>query len=100
LTGNRAPDLALRSGRLYEALRAGRFVLIAPGPSGTGQAGQAEQAERAERAGERAGRLTVERWAGERRTTLLVRPDGYVAWAAESPDPAAVEAALTAAVGS
>lgn len=97
LTGTRAPDLALRSGRLYEALRGGRFVLIAPEPSGTGQAGQAEQAEQA---GERAGRLAVERWAGERRTTLLVRPDGYVAWAAESPDPAAVEAALAAAVGS
>ncbi|MFE9880126.1 FAD-dependent monooxygenase [Streptomyces sp. NPDC005784] len=97
LTGNRAPDLALRSGRLYEALRAGRFVLIAPESSGAGGTGQAGHAGRA---GERAGRLTVERWAGERRTTLLVRPDGYVAWAAESPDPAAVEAALTAAVGS
>jgi hypothetical protein len=97
LTGTRAPDLALRSGRLYEALRGGRFVLIAPESSGAGRTGQAGHAGRA---GERAGRLTVERWAGERRTTLLVRPDGYVAWAAESPDPAAVEAALTAAVGS
>ncbi|MEU0436975.1 FAD-dependent monooxygenase [Streptomyces sp. NPDC006290] len=91
LTGTRAPDLALRSGRLYEALRGGRFVLIAPEPYEAGGIGRTE---------ERADRLGVERWAGERRTTALVRPDGYVAWAAESPDPAAVEAALTAAVGS
>jgi hypothetical protein len=28
-------------------------------------------------------RLAVERWASGRRTTVLVRPDGYVAWAAE-----------------
>jgi hypothetical protein len=30
---------------------------------------------------------------------VLVRPDGYVAWAADSADPAAVEAALAAHVG-
>jgi 2-polyprenyl-6-methoxyphenol hydroxylase-like FAD-dependent oxidoreductase len=88
--GTRATDIPLRSGRLYEALRGGRFVLIAPQPYEAGETG---------RAGERAGRLAVERWAGERRTTVLVRPDGYVAWAAESPDAAAVEAALVAAVG-
>ncbi|MFJ6831883.1 FAD-dependent monooxygenase [Streptomyces sp. NPDC091209] len=88
--GTRAPDTALRSGRLYEALRGGRFVLITPEPYEAGGNG---------RTGERAGRLALERWAGERRTTVLVRPDGYVAWAAESPDPAAVEAALAAAVG-
>jgi hypothetical protein len=88
--GTRATDIPLRSGRLYEALRGGRFVLIAPQPYEAGETG---------RAGERAGRLAVERWAGGRRTTVLVRPDGYVAWAAESPDAAAVEAALVAAVG-
>ncbi|WP_405879782.1 MULTISPECIES: hypothetical protein [unclassified Streptomyces] len=49
--------------------------------------------------GDRKDRLTVESWASDRRTTLLVRPDGYVAWAAESPDAAAVAAAVTAAVG-
>lgn len=88
--GTRAADVRLGSGRLYEALRGGRFVLIAPPAYETGETG---------RAGERAGRLAVEHWAGERRTTVLVRPDGYVAWAAESPDAAAVEAALAAAVG-
>ncbi|GAA4998084.1 FAD-dependent monooxygenase [Streptomyces siamensis] len=84
LVGRRVPDLALRSGRLYEALRGGRFVLIAPRPL-TAQG--------------RADRLAVERWADGRSTTVLVRPDGYVAWAAESPDAAAVEAALTTALG-
>ncbi|MFB7243097.1 FAD-dependent oxidoreductase [Streptomyces populi] len=88
--GTRAADVPLRSGRLYEALRGGRFVLIVPQTYETGETG---------RAGERAGRLAVERWASGRRTTVLVRPDGYVAWAAESPDAAAVEAALAAAVG-
>ncbi|MFD4410087.1 FAD-dependent monooxygenase [Streptomyces sp. NPDC058476] len=84
LVGTRAPDVALKSGRLYEALRGGRFVLVTPRPV---------------EAGARADRLAVERWSSDRRTTVLVRPDGYVAWAAESPDPAAVEAALAAHLG-
>ncbi|MGW3492342.1 FAD-dependent monooxygenase [Streptomyces sp. NPDC001020] len=80
LTGKRIPDVALAGGgRLYEALRGGRFVLIAPQ--------EYEAADRKER-------LTVERWASGRRTTVLVRPDGYVAWAADAPDPARLEAAL------
>ena len=92
LVGTRVPDVALESGRLYEALRGGRFVLVTPGASKPYRA--------AEHAG-RKGRLTVESWASDRRTTVLVRPDGYVAWAAESPDAdaTAVEAALTAALG-
>ncbi|MGW3848870.1 FAD-dependent monooxygenase [Streptomyces fagopyri] len=88
LVGTRVPDVALRGGRLYEALRGGRFVLVTPG-----------SAPRPYEAGDRKDRLVVENWASDRRTTLLVRPDGYVAWAAESPDEAAVEAAVTAAVG-
>ncbi|MGY6018279.1 FAD-dependent monooxygenase [Streptomyces spinosirectus] len=85
LTGTRVPDVALEGGRLYEALRGGRFVLITPEPYGT--------------AGARKDRLTVERWASERRTTVLVRPDGYVAWAADSADGAGIEAAVAAHVG-
>lgn len=88
LVGTRVPDVALRGGRLYEALRGGRFVLVTPG-----------SAPRPYEAGDRKDRLVVENWASDRRTTLLVRPDGYVAWAAENPDEAAVEAAVTAAVG-
>lgn len=86
LTGTRVPDADLADGgRLYEALRGGRFVLITPGPydgRGTGK-----------------DRLAVERWASDRRTTVLVRPDGYVAWAADSADPATIETALAASVG-
>ncbi|WP_372345793.1 FAD-dependent monooxygenase [Streptomyces sp. KL116D] len=67
LVGRRVPDVALQGGtRLYEALRAGEFVLILP------------QGEQSGRDGVR-----VAHWAGDRRTALLVRPDGYAAWAAD-----------------
>ncbi|WP_405872693.1 FAD-dependent monooxygenase [Streptomyces sp. NBC_00005] len=85
LTGTRVPDVALQGGRLYEALRGGRFVLITP--------------EAHEEQGARKDRLAVERWASDRRTTVLVRPDGYVAWAADSADAAAIEGALATHVG-
>ncbi|MGV9994960.1 FAD-dependent monooxygenase [Streptomyces sp. NPDC003374] len=86
LVGTRVPDVALAGGgRVYQALRGGRFVLIAPEPYEAGPG--------------RAGRLATERWASGRRTTVLVRPDGYVAWAADSAGPADVEAALAAHVG-
>ncbi|MEV7733308.1 FAD-dependent monooxygenase [Streptomyces sp. NPDC088921] len=86
LTGTRAPDVALADGgRLYEALRGGRFVLITP--------------EAYDDRGAHKGRLTAERWASGRRTTVLVRPDGYVGWAAEGATPREIEAALTAHVG-
>ncbi|MFI6205114.1 FAD-dependent monooxygenase [Streptomyces sp. NPDC051041] len=85
LTGTRVPDVALAGKRLYEALRGGRFVLITP---------------EAYRGGDgRGDRLAVERWASGRRTTVLVRPDGYVAWAADAAGPAAVERAVAAHVG-
>ncbi|MEU4996395.1 FAD-dependent monooxygenase [Streptomyces sp. NPDC021622] len=80
LAGRRAPDVALREGRLYEALREGEFVLIRP--------------EGAEHEPASHGRTVVAHWAGDRRTTVLVRPDGYVAWAAEEADAGAVGAAL------
>ena len=90
LTGTRVPDVALTGGRLYEALRGGRFVLITPEVTSEAYDGQ----------GTRKDRLTVAHWASDRRTTVLVRPDGYVAWAADAADPARVEAALVAHVGS
>ncbi|MFF4687365.1 FAD-dependent monooxygenase [Streptomyces sp. NPDC001307] len=86
LTGTRVPDVALAGGdRLYEALRGGRFVLITPEPYEAGPG--------------RAGRLTVAHWASGRRTTVLVRPDGYAAWAADSAGAADIEAAVAAHVG-
>ncbi|MEV5434838.1 FAD-dependent monooxygenase [Streptomyces sp. NPDC052682] len=107
-TGLRAPDLALADGgRLYEALRGGRFVLVLPAelaapaePAEPGEPGRPAHhpVELAAHAG-RADRLAVERWASDRRTAVLVRPDGYVAWAADAPDLRAVETALAAHVG-
>ncbi|MGX1369972.1 2-polyprenyl-6-methoxyphenol hydroxylase-like FAD-dependent oxidoreductase [Streptomyces canus] len=88
LTGTRAPDVPLANGgRLYESLRGGRFVLITPDPGACD--GWAAHKDR----------LAVEHWATSRRTTVLVRPDGYVAWAAEGADPGATEAVLAAHVG-
>ncbi|MEU1933734.1 FAD-dependent monooxygenase [Streptomyces coeruleorubidus] len=85
-TGMRVPDVALAGGgRLHEAMRGGRFVLITPESYKAGAA--------------RENRLAVERWASDRRTTVLVRPDGYAAWAADSADARAIEAAVTAHVG-
>ncbi|MEW2030436.1 FAD-dependent monooxygenase [Streptomyces roseifaciens] len=74
LTGRRAPDLPLveRPGepsRLYEALRAGTHVRVLPRGGGAPSHDEA-------------GVTTVTR-ADARPTTLLVRPDGYVAEAAD-----------------
>ncbi|MEV1002688.1 FAD-dependent oxidoreductase [Nonomuraea sp. NPDC050202] len=83
LTGRRAPDLPLADGpqspqRLFEALRAGRFVLVVP--PGTARISDP-----------RADVVTAGAAAGP---TVLVRPDGYVAWAGQQPDRAAVREAL------
>ncbi|MFF4485053.1 FAD-dependent monooxygenase [Streptomyces sp. NPDC001544] len=86
LTGTRVPDVRLADGgRLHQALRGGRFVLITPDKYEDGPG--------------RADRLTVARWASGRRTSVLVRPDGYVAWADDAAGPAAIGAALAAHVG-
>jgi 2-polyprenyl-6-methoxyphenol hydroxylase-like FAD-dependent oxidoreductase len=86
LTGRRAPDLPLSTGRLYEALRAGRFVLVV------------SENDRAEAAAGHPVEV-VRRRAGGTGARLLVRPDGYVAWAGHAGDEAALSAALTAWTG-
>ncbi|MFE5615222.1 FAD-dependent monooxygenase [Streptomyces sp. NPDC056524] len=64
----RVPDLKLREGRLYELLREGEFVLIAP--EGVTPALPASPTTPA--------RVVRATWTDPaRRTTLLVRPDGY-----------------------
>ncbi|MFI9005336.1 FAD-dependent monooxygenase [Streptomyces sp. NPDC053541] len=72
---HRVPDVKLREGRLYELLRAGRFVLITPErPEGTATPPLPETAPVTADAPVHA------TWANPaRRETLLVRPDGYTA---------------------
>ncbi|MGW5942319.1 FAD-dependent monooxygenase [Streptomyces celluloflavus] len=86
LTGRRAPDLRLADGsRLYELLRRGAFVLITPAD---GPAPQQPTDDRVIRAS----------WDSGRRTALLIRPDGYIAWATDSTTPAERAAALRTAL--
>jgi 2-polyprenyl-6-methoxyphenol hydroxylase-like FAD-dependent oxidoreductase len=91
LAGRRAPDVRLAGGgpaRLYEALRGGRFVLVTPAGAGAGGAGGAVP-------GGWDGEVEVVT-AAEATPTMLVRPDGYVAWATDDADPAARLAAASA----
>ncbi|MFJ2744481.1 FAD-dependent oxidoreductase [Streptomyces sp. NPDC087440] len=69
LVGRRVPDLALAEGRLYELLRKGEHVLVASadGPVPVAVPPHTVRAH----------------WA--RGSSLLVRPDGYAAWAAYEP---------------
>ncbi|MYT34173.1 MULTISPECIES: FAD-dependent oxidoreductase [unclassified Streptomyces] len=93
LAGRRAPDIRLAGGgRLYELLRKGRFVLITPEdelppelPEGARPAAAPD-------------RVVTASWASGRRTALLVRPDGYIAWATDATVPAERAEALRAAV--
>ncbi|MFE1776623.1 FAD-dependent monooxygenase [Streptomyces sp. NPDC059008] len=96
LAGHRAPDVRLADGgRLYALLRQGRFVLIAPAD---------EPAAPQESAGGGAGphpadgRVIRATWASGRRTALLIRPDGYIAWATDATHPAERATALRAAL--
>lgn len=89
LVGRRAPDLRLAGGgRLYELLRQGTFVLVTP-------AGEIPQEALREAATDR---VVTACWASERRTALLVRPDGYVAWATDATDPGERATALRSAL--
>jgi hypothetical protein len=80
LTGRRVAALRRADGqRRYAALRGGRFLLVAPdgtGPDLTGPLGS---------------HVATAALAQRARTTVLVRPDGYIGWASDDPaaDPAA-----------
>ncbi len=66
LVGTRAPDVPLRDGRLFEALRGGGFVLVLEN-----EAAAVDSSARVER--------RIDGGPG-----LLVRPDGYIAWAGDT----------------
>lgn len=89
LAGKRAPDLPHTSGRLYETLRKGAFVLVSPlsaqPPDTNEEADDRTVHVRSAAVGERA---------------LLVRPDGYIAWASDRPDPRGMRQALAEWTGS
>ena len=86
LTGKRAPDVRLAGdgpARLYQALRSGRFVLVTGADAGTTPG------------------VDVVTPAAGTSIAMLVRPDGYIAWAADQADDgtlaaAAAEHAVTA----
>jgi hypothetical protein len=91
LAGRRAPDIRLAPGkagktRLYEILRGGRFVLLTP--AGAGAA-----------IGRRwTGRVDSATPADATLPIVLVRPDGYVAWATDETAPASRDEALRTAL--
>ncbi len=76
LAGRRVADLPLAGGgRLYQALRSGRFVLAAA-------AGNEVPAQVTDGLADRVDVVTV---ASRSRLTVLVRPDAYIAWATGEP---------------
>ena len=75
LEGKRMPDVPLAGGgRLYELLRNGRFILLA----GAGQALPAADGW--------ADRIRLAERTRQQPRLILVRPDGYIAWASDEPD--------------
>jgi 2-polyprenyl-6-methoxyphenol hydroxylase-like FAD-dependent oxidoreductase len=76
LAGRRMPDLPLTGerGRLYEVLREGKFVLLAA-------------ADQVREAAPWAERIEVAARTREHPRLILVRPDGYIAWASDEADP-------------
>ena len=83
LVGRRMPDIDCGGSRLYEVLRSGRFVLV------TGS--QVDS-----RVGDWPGVEHVVHHDPELPPAILVRPDGYIAWATRRvPDAAKLSAALT-----
>jgi hypothetical protein len=81
----RTPDVDLRDGRrLYELLRGGTFVLLAPGHVAAAVRGWPD-------------RLAVATPAGAPTALTLVRPDGYTAWTG---DGSGLDAALRRHLGS
>jgi 2-polyprenyl-6-methoxyphenol hydroxylase-like FAD-dependent oxidoreductase len=103
--GRRMPDMNCADGRLYELLRDGRFVLV--DATGTALLAAARDA-----AGPVVPAQVSARWSDRVRTVqcrpgaapglpgvVLVRPDGYVAWACDRPSGDDVVGAVSAWCG-
>ncbi|MFF8652452.1 FAD-dependent monooxygenase [Streptomyces griseoluteus] len=89
LAEKRAPDVPLHGGRrLYEALRARRFVLVTS-PFIDLPPSLAEDWP---------GEVEIVSSAGQTAKTVLVRPDAYIAWATEQRDPERVADEVRAAL--
>jgi 2-polyprenyl-6-methoxyphenol hydroxylase-like FAD-dependent oxidoreductase len=91
LVGRRASDIRLAPGkagkaRLYEILRGGRFVLLTP--AGAHASIERRWTDRVDSATPADATLPI----------VLVRPDGYVAWAADETAPARRDEALRTAL--
>jgi 2-polyprenyl-6-methoxyphenol hydroxylase-like FAD-dependent oxidoreductase len=87
LEGKRMPDVPLAGGgRLYELLRRGMFILL-------GGAGQELPA-----AGAWADRIRLAQRTRPQPRLILVRPDGYIAWASDEPVDQARETELRSAL--
>lgn len=86
MTGHRAPDVDLEGGRLYEALRGERFVLVAPARGWSDVARPWSD------------RVDAAVAAAQDQPLLLVRPDGYVAWASDRADAERRPSSLAAAL--
>ncbi len=91
LAGRRAPDVPLEGAgpkTLYQALRSGHFLLVTPPDTALPASVVADWSDRVDTA-------VTAGWTG---AVVLVRPDGYVAWADEEaglPGGARIRAALT-----
>ncbi|WP_280417927.1 FAD-dependent monooxygenase [Nocardia carnea] len=105
LVGRRAPDLTFENSdeTLFGLLTEAKYVLLDLTSAGH-TAPRALQAE----AARQAGRLTIHRAplssGNDRRawgsvTAVLVRPDGYVAWASEASDPGDLSVAIDEVIG-
>jgi hypothetical protein len=90
-TGRRMVDVSCAGGRLYELLRDGKFVLVSTADGGTDGPGADDLARWSDRV--RPARSDDPAMPAP---AVLVRPDGYVAWAGR---PAEAQAALRAWCG-
>ncbi|MFC9240108.1 FAD-dependent monooxygenase [Streptomyces decoyicus] len=96
LAGRRAPDIRLADGsRLYELLRQGQFVLLAPADEPGVPRALTSKGDRPRPVEDR---FLTASWQSGRRTALLVRPDGYIAWATDATAPAERALALRSAL--